>query len=77
MQFPILLVFLDRLGILNVDQLRSLRRYVLVGVVVFAVVVTPGGDPVSPLVLAGTMYALYEFTIFLLTRRAKRSPGDA
>lgn len=69
MQFPIVLVFLDRLGILNVDQLRSLRRYVLVGVVVFAVVVTPGGDPVSPLVLAGTMYALYEFTIFLLTRR--------
>jgi sec-independent protein translocase protein TatC len=69
MQFPIVLVFLDRLGILNVDQLRALRRYVLVGVVVFAVVVTPGGDPVSPLVLAGTMYALYEFTILLLTRR--------
>jgi sec-independent protein translocase protein TatC len=69
MQFPIVLVFLDRLGILNVDQLRSMRRYVLVGAVVFAVVVTPGGDPVSPLVLAGTMYALYEFTILLLTRR--------
>ena len=46
-----------------------MRRYVLVGVVVFAVVVTPGGDPVSPLVLAGTMYVLYEFTILLLTRR--------
>jgi sec-independent protein translocase protein TatC len=75
MQFPIVLVFLDRLGILNVQQLRSLRRYVLVGVVVFAVVVTPGGDPVSPLVLAGTMYALYEFTIFLLSRRRAAPTG--
>ena len=41
----------------------------LLGVVVFAVVVTPGGDPISPIVMAGTMYALYEFTIFLLPRR--------
>ena len=43
MQFPIVLIFLDRLGILNVDQLRAMRRYVLLGVVIFAVVATPGG----------------------------------
>lgn len=73
MQFPIVLVFLDRLGVLNVEQLRSMRRYVLLGVVVFAVVVTPGGDPISPLVLAGTMYVLYEFTIFLLGRRGAKA----
>jgi sec-independent protein translocase protein TatC len=76
MQFPILLVFLDRLGILHVDQLKATRRYVLVGVVVFAVVVTPGGDPISPLVLAGTMYALYEFTILLLSRRTPPETVD-
>jgi sec-independent protein translocase protein TatC len=72
MQFPIVLVFLDRLGILRVEQLRTMRRYVLLGVTIFAVVVTPGGDPVSPIVLAGTMYALYEFTILLLGRRRPR-----
>ena len=76
MQFPIVLIFLDRLGILNVDQLRSMRRYVLLGVVIFAVVVTPGGDPISPMVLSATMYALYEFTIFLMGRR-RESPRDA
>lgn len=76
MQFPIVLVFLDKLGILGVDQLKSMRRYVLLGVVVFAVVITPGGDPVSPLVLSGTMYALYEFTIMLLQRKKpKAGPG--
>jgi sec-independent protein translocase protein TatC len=72
MQFPIVLVFLDRLGILRVEQLRTMRRYVLLGVTIFAVVVTPGGDPVSPIVLAGTMYVLYEFTILLLGRRRPR-----
>lgn len=73
MQFPIVLVFLDRIGVLNVDQLKTMRRYVLLGVVIFAVVITPGGDPISPMVLAGTMYALYEFTIFLLQRRRDES----
>lgn len=71
MQFPILLVFLDRLGVLRVEQLRTMRRYVLLGVVIFAVVVTPGGDPISPIVLSGTMYALYELTIFLIQRRRR------
>jgi sec-independent protein translocase protein TatC len=71
MQFPIVLIFLDRLGILHVDQLREMRRYVLLGVVIFAVVVTPGGDPISPIVLSATMYALYEFTIFFLRRRGR------
>lgn len=77
MQFPIVLIFLDRLGVLNVDQLRSMRRYVLLGVVIFAVVVTPGGDPISPLVLSGTMYVLYEFTIFMMSRRQRRIEADA
>jgi sec-independent protein translocase protein TatC len=77
MQFPIVLIFLDRLGVLNVDQLRSMRRYALLGVVIFAVVVTPGGDPISPLVLSGTMYILYEFTIFMMQRRRSRSESDA
>jgi sec-independent protein translocase protein TatC len=77
MQFPIVLVFLDRLGVLNVDQLRSMRRYVLLGVVIFAVVVTPGGDPISPIVLSSTMYVLYEFTIFMMTRRQRRNEADA
>ncbi|MGD8486226.1 MAG: twin-arginine translocase subunit TatC [Chloroflexota bacterium] len=77
MQFPIVLVFLDRLGVLNVDQLRTMRRYVLLGLVIFAVVVTPGGDPISPIVLSATMYALYELTIFLMQRRRRRSVSDA
>jgi Sec-independent protein secretion pathway component TatC len=50
---------------------------VLLGVVIFAVVVTPGGDPISPIVLSSTMYVLYEFTIFMMTRRQRRNEADA
>jgi Sec-independent protein secretion pathway component TatC len=35
---------------------------------VFAVVVTPGGDPISPIVMAAVMYGLFEFTIYMLSR---------
>jgi sec-independent protein translocase protein TatC len=68
MEFPIVLVLLAKLGILTVDKLKASRKLVLLGVTIFAVVATPGGDPISPIVMAGTMYVLYEFTIWLLAR---------
>jgi Sec-independent protein secretion pathway component TatC len=50
---------------------------VILGVVVFAVVATPGGDPISPMVMAGTMYALYEGTIWVLARGERREEAGA
>lgn len=68
MQFPVLLVLLAKLGILSVDRLRDTRRYVLLGIVIFAVVVTPGTDPISPVIMSSVMYLLYEGTIIVLRR---------
>jgi sec-independent protein translocase protein TatC len=68
MQFPILLYGLARVGILTSMQLRAMRRYVLLGIAIFAAIATPGGDLVSPFVLGGTMYLLYEATIFVIRR---------
>jgi sec-independent protein translocase protein TatC len=68
MQFPIALVLLAKLGVLDVDLLRRSRRYALLGITVFAVVATPGGDPLSPLVMGGVMYLLFELTILMLRR---------
>jgi sec-independent protein translocase protein TatC len=72
MEFPIALVFLSRLGILNVALLKRSRRMVILGITIFAVVVTPGGDPISPIVMAVVMYSLFEFTIYMLSRGAPR-----
>jgi sec-independent protein translocase protein TatC len=68
MEFPIVLVLLSRLGVVKLSWLRKSRRYVFLGIVVFSVVITPGGDPISPTVMSLVMYALYEFTIFFLAR---------
>jgi sec-independent protein translocase protein TatC len=77
MEFPILLILLTKLGILNRDRLRSSRRYVLLGIVIFSVVITPGGDPISPTVMSAVMYVLYEFTIFMLGRSSQPESLDA
>jgi len=47
--------------------------------VIFAVIITPGGDPVSPTMMSITMYILYEVTIQLLARsdrNAARAAAD-
>lgn len=72
MQFPIVLVLLSKVGIISVERLRGGRRYVFIGIFVFAVVVTPGGDPFSPTIMAAVMYPLYELTIWLVARSNRR-----
>jgi sec-independent protein translocase protein TatC len=77
MEFPIVLVLLTRMGLVSVDWLRHHRRYVFLGMVVFAVVVTPGGDPFSPTIMAVVMYALYEFTIWMVSRASRSDAARA
>jgi sec-independent protein translocase protein TatC len=71
MEFPIVLVLLSKVGIVSADRLRRNRRYVFLGIFIFAVVVTPGGDPYSPTVMGAVMYLLYEVTIRLVARGGK------
>jgi len=71
LEFPILLVGLSTVGIVTSDRLRSSRRMVILGIAIFAAVVTPGGDLVSPFVLGGTMFILYELTILFIRRNGK------
>ena len=71
LEFPFLLVGLSTVGIVTSDRLRSSRRMVILGIAIFAAVVTPGGDLVSPFVLGGTMFILYELTILFIRRNGK------
>jgi len=78
MQFPIVIVLLSKLGIVNPQRLRRGRRYVLLGLFVLAVVVTPP-DPFSAIIMASVMYPLYELTIYLVARgqaRAAQAEAD-
>ena len=71
MEFPILLVGLSRVGIVTSARLASSRRMVILGIAIFAAVATPGGDLVSPFVLGGTMYALFELTVLFIKRSGR------
>ena len=68
MEFPILLVGLSRVGIVTSQRLTAARRFVILGIAIFSAVATPGGDLVSPFVLGGTMYVLFELTVLFIRR---------
>ena len=71
MEFPIVLYGLSRVGIATSERLAASRRYVILIIAIFAAIVTPGGDIVSPIVLGGTMYLLFELTVFVIKRTGK------
>ena len=62
-EFPVFIVFLTLVGIVSTDQLRQWRRWVVVGIVAFAALITPSQDPYSLFAMAGPMYAFYEAAI--------------
>lgn len=65
-QFPIVLLALARAGILSHRFLASRRRWAVLLIVLLAIIATPGGDPISPLLLSATMYLLFEGTLLLV-----------
>jgi sec-independent protein translocase protein TatC len=71
MEFPILLVGLSRVGIVTSQRLTGSRRMIILGISIFAAIATPGGDLVSPIVLGGTMYVLFELTVLFIRRSGR------
>lgn len=69
---PVLLMLLERAGIVTLEQLKGARRYAIVGSFAVAAVLTPP-DVVSQLLLAVPLCILYELAIIAIwfTRRKK------
>ncbi len=62
---PVLLMLLHRAGIVTRAQLAGARRYVIVGIVAIAAIVTPP-DPGSQLILALPLLILFEGSLLLM-----------
>jgi sec-independent protein translocase protein TatC len=71
MEFPIVLYALARVGILSSARLTASRRYIFLGILVFSTIATPGGDLVSPTILATTMFILFEITLRAIRRSGR------
>jgi sec-independent protein translocase protein TatC len=70
-QFPIVLLLLNRVGILSYAFLAARRRFVVILIVLVAIVITPGGDPISSGILSLIMYGLFEGALQVM-RMARR-----
>jgi sec-independent protein translocase protein TatC len=79
-EFPIVLIFLQIVGILDNRTLRRNRAYAIVGIVVLVAVITPSGDPFTLMVLSVPMYVFYEISILygiVRNRRLQRREARA
>jgi sec-independent protein translocase protein TatC len=64
-EFPLLLVFLMLVRVISSQQLRRARRWAIVGITIFAAVITPSADPFSLIFMAVPMYIFYELAIIV------------
>ena len=78
-QLPVVLALAGLAGLISAKTLGQGRRYAFVGIIVVAALVTPP-DMISPFLLAGPIYLLYEISIFcvrLIEKRREREEGRA
>jgi len=73
---PVLLVFLELIGVVTPQWLAKHRRYAIFLIFLFAAIITPSSDPYSMLGLGTPMYLFYEGAI-IIGRLAKREPKAA
>ncbi len=63
--FPVVLVFLEAVGVLTWQRLASWRRWTILGIAIFSAVITPSGDPYTMFAMMIPMYLFYEVSIII------------
>lgn len=80
-EFPVIVVFLNVVGVLSKDRLIAMRRGMIVGLAFFAAVITPSTDPFTFFAMAIPLWILYEVCIMIARVRERsarrRRSGDA
>ena len=74
-QLPILIYFLARMGIVSSAGLRKYRKHAIIGMFIFAAVITPP-DLLSQILVAIPLLALYEVSIRIALRIEHRKEQE-
>jgi len=64
-QFPMVIILLVYLEVVSTDMLRRFRRHVFLCLAIFSALVTPGGDPITLMIMTAPMYGFYELAILI------------
>ena len=64
-QTPLIMLFLERIGIMDVSTYKSKRKYAIFGLAVFAMIITPTPDALTMCALWIPMCLLYELGIWM------------
>jgi sec-independent protein translocase protein TatC len=72
-QLPVLIVVLERVGLVTHEFLAGKRKHAIFLIFVFAAVATPTPDPISQAVLAIPLYLLFEAGLFMMGRTGRRT----
>lgn len=71
-QIPAVMFFLGYTGIIDIAWFRKMRRFVYVGILILAALITPTTDAITLAIVSGFLFLLYEITLVLLTLITKR-----
>ena len=71
-ELPVVIVLLGILGIVSSRLLRRKRKGIWVGIIIAALLVTPGADPYTPTALFVPLIAFFEVSILILDKVFKR-----
>ncbi len=64
-EFPLVLIVLIALGVVHTATLAVYRRHIIVGILILSAFITPGGDPLSLILLAIPLYGLFELSLII------------
>jgi sec-independent protein translocase protein TatC len=75
-QTPLVMLFMERIGVAEVADFRSKRKYAMFAMVVIAMVITPTPDAYTLLLLWLPMCVLYELGIWLCVLSPRKASSD-
>jgi sec-independent protein translocase protein TatC len=75
-QTPLVMLFLERIGVMTIETYKKSRRIAWFMMAVFAAFIVPSPDPMSVLLMWLPMCLLYELGIFLCWWSGPRKPFD-
>ena len=63
-QFPVIIYFLTKVGLVTPQLMRNYRKHSIVIILVLGAIITPSADPFSLTVISLPLYLLFEISIF-------------